>query len=91
VKPSADYLLTAVSQTFGRAAIGVVLTGMGRDGSKGLLDMRQAGAHTYAQDEATSVVYGMPKAAVECGAVSETLPLEALGDSLRERLEKLDS
>jgi two-component system chemotaxis response regulator CheB len=90
VKPSADYLLTAVSQTFGSYSIGVVLTGMGRDGSKGLLDMRQAGAHTYAQDESTSVVFGMPKAAIECGAAWEVLPLEQLGDSLKERLKKLE-
>jgi two-component system chemotaxis response regulator CheB len=91
VKPSADYLLTSVSQTFGRSSIGVVLTGMGRDGSKGLLDMRQAGAHTYAQDESSCVVFGMPKAAIECGAAWEVLPLNQLGDSLKERLKKLDS
>jgi len=59
---------------------------MGRDGSKGLLDMRQAGAVTYAQDESTCVVFGMPKAALECGAVEKVLPLDRLADSLRERL-----
>lgn len=86
VKPSADYLLAATAEVFGREAIGVVLTGMGRDGAKGLLDMRRKGAHTYAQDESTCVVYGMPRSSVECGAVDEVLPLVDLGDSLRRRL-----
>lgn len=70
VKPAADLTLSSVASAAGRQAIGVVLTGMGKDGSKGLLDLRRAGGSTYAQDEASCVVYGMPKAAVECGAAA---------------------
>ncbi len=87
VKPSADILLSSVARAFGPKALGVVLTGMGRDGAKGLLDMRTAGAETIAQDEATSVVFGMPKAAAECGAVKRVLSLERIASELRERLE----
>nr|WP_297480901.1 chemotaxis protein CheB [Ferrovum sp.] len=64
----------------------ILLTGMGRDGAQGMLQMRQAGAYTIAQDEATSVVYGMPRAAVEVGAVDEVLPLDAIARRVLERL-----
>ena len=60
----------------------VMLTGMGKDGANGMLEMRQAGALTFAQDEASCVVYGMPKAAVEIGAVDHVLPLTALAQKL---------
>jgi two-component system chemotaxis response regulator CheB len=86
VKPSADLLLSSVAQSFASKSMGVVLTGMGRDDAKGLLEMRGAGAETFAQDESTSVVYGMPRAAFECGAVDHVMPLEALATALRERL-----
>jgi two-component system chemotaxis response regulator CheB len=89
VKPCADFLLASVAQNYGVHSVGVVLTGMGRDGSKGLLDMKQAGAYTYAQSEDTCVVFGMPKAAIECGAVDEVLSLEAMGKALRTRLESM--
>lgn len=71
--PSADTLLLSVARSFTRGAVGVILTGMGADGAKGLLAMRESGAPTIAQDEASSTVYGMPKAAMELGAASVVL------------------
>ncbi len=67
--PSVDVLFESVAKCAGNRAIGIILTGMGGDGSKGLLEMRKAGARTIGQDEATSVVYGMPKVAFDIGAV----------------------
>jgi two-component system chemotaxis response regulator CheB len=74
-KPSVDVLFRSVAQQAGGNAIGVLLTGMGRDGAQGLKEMREAGSPTLVQDEATSVVWGMPGAAVEIGAAAEVLPL----------------
>lgn len=82
-RPAVDVLFRSVAQCAGRNAVGVVLTGMGDDGARGLLVMHQAGAKTMAQDEASSVVYGMPKAAFELGAVDEVLPLDKMADRLR--------
>jgi len=76
--PSVDVLFRSLA-AFGRHAAGVLLTGMGRDGAIGLLEMRRGGALTIAQDEATSVVYGMPRAAVELGAALLELPLSRIG------------
>jgi len=73
--PSVDVLFESVAKTFGANAIGVILTGMGYDGAKGLLSMRRKGAHTIGQDEASSVVYGMPKVAFEVGAVEKQVSL----------------
>lgn len=81
-RPSVDVLFRSVAQSAGRNAIGAVLTGMGDDGARGLLAMRQAGARTLAQDEASSVVYGMPKAAVELGGAERQVPLSALAQAL---------
>lgn len=78
VCPSVDVLFDSVAHEVGRNACGVLLTGMGKDGAEGLLHMRQQGAHTIGQDEATSTVYGMPKAAFEQGAVETQLPLGAI-------------
>lgn len=74
VRPAADYLLESVARYYGSRAVGIVLTGMGRDGAKGLLAMRQAGARTMAQDKTTSVVFGMPAVAIELGAAEQVLP-----------------
>jgi two-component system chemotaxis response regulator CheB len=74
-RPSVDVLFDSVARGFGPKAVGVILTGMGKDGARGLLAMRQAGARTLGQDEASCVVYGMPKVAFEMGAVETQLPL----------------
>ncbi len=78
-RPSVDVLFSSVAKAVGANAVGVILTGMGRDGAKGLLAMRKAGAPTIGQDEASCVVYGMPRAAYELGAVGSQLPLDAIG------------
>jgi len=77
-RPSADVLFESVAKQVGRHAVGVILTGMGRDGARGLKSIRDAGGRTLAQNEASCVVYGMPKAAVAIGAVEQSLSLEAL-------------
>jgi two-component system, chemotaxis family, protein-glutamate methylesterase/glutaminase len=81
-KPSCNLLLRSVAQVFGPRAIGVVLTGMGKDGAQGLLDIRRANGHTIAQDQGTSVVFGMPGEAVALGAAELTLPLCDIGAQL---------
>lgn len=82
--PSADSLFGSVARVYGPNALGVILTGMGADGAIGLKSMADAGAVTIAQDEGTSVVYGMPKAAVEAGAVREVLPIGSIGARIAE-------
>jgi two-component system chemotaxis response regulator CheB len=77
-RPSVDVLFNSVATTCGSRSVGVILTGMGKDGAKGLLAMREAGARTFGQDEASCVVYGMPKAAFEIGAVERQAPLSDL-------------
>jgi len=84
-RPSVDVLFESVAKTAGKASLGVILTGMGRDGARGLLSMREAGASTIGQNEATSVVYGMPKVAHEIGAVERQLPLERIGAEIVNR------
>ncbi|NIJ69825.1 protein-glutamate methylesterase/protein-glutamine glutaminase [Xanthomonas sp. 60] len=81
-KPAVDVLFQSVAQSAGANAIGVILTGMGDDGARGLLQMRQAGAPTLVQDEATSVVWGMPGAAFKLGAAEEQQPLEKIAERL---------
>jgi two-component system chemotaxis response regulator CheB len=71
-----DVLFDSAASVIGRQAVGVILTGMGKDGAQGLLRMRQAGAHTFGQDEATCVVYGMPREAFLIGAVEEQCALD---------------
>ncbi|MDZ4375432.1 MAG: chemotaxis response regulator protein-glutamate methylesterase [Phenylobacterium sp.] len=81
--PSVDVLFSSVARCAKDRGVGVILTGMGRDGARGLLAMREAGARTLGQDESTCVVYGMPRAAFELGAVERQLPLEKLGAAIR--------
>lgn len=81
-RPSVDVLFRSVAKYAGRNAMGVIMTGMGDDGARGLKDMHDAGAWTLAQDEASCVVYGMPREAVKHGAVDRSLPLSALADAI---------
>ena len=85
-RPSIDMLLNSVAKTAASNAIGILLTGMGDDGADGLLAMRQAGAFTVAQDEATSLVFGMPAAAIKRGAVEVVAPLDDIPDIVLSRL-----
>lgn len=85
--PSVDALFSSAAK-LRSSVIGVILTGMGSDGAKGLLEMRQAGAYTIGQDEQSSMVYGMPKAAFEKGAVIKQLPDEAIAKELIFRVRK---
>jgi two-component system chemotaxis response regulator CheB len=78
VRPAADPTLVSAAQCFGARTIGVVLTGMGRDGAKGLAAVKASGGTTLAQDKATSLVYGMPKAAVELGVIDTVSPLDRI-------------
>lgn len=81
-RPSVDVLFRSVAKVAGGNALGIIMTGMGDDGARGLKEMRDAGAHTIAQDEATCVVYGMPKEAVRLDAASRILPLDDLPSAI---------
>lgn len=87
-RPSVDVLFNSVARVAGKNAVGIILTGMGEDGAAGLLAMKQAGAETAAQDEATSVVYGMPKAAHASGAVDHVAPLHKMPKLISELVRK---
>lgn len=86
-KPSVDVLFRSVARTAGPNALGIILTGMGDDGARGLLEMKQAGAFTMAQDEASCVVFGMPKVAIELGAVDVVTSLDAIPQRIKAFLE----
>ena len=77
-RPSVDVLFRSAAEHAGRNAVGVILTGMGKDGAQGMLAMKQAGAYNFAQDEASCVVFGMPKEAIAAGATDEVLPLREI-------------
>jgi two-component system, chemotaxis family, protein-glutamate methylesterase/glutaminase len=81
-RPSVDVLFRSVAASVGARAVGAILTGMGRDGAAGLKAMRDVGCHTIGQDEGSCVVYGMPRAAFEGGAVAKQLPLDRIGDAI---------
>ena len=89
-RPAVDVLFRSVAAQVGGNATGIILTGMGKDGALGLLDMRQAGAWTIGQDEASCVVYGMPREAANVGAVAEVGPLEGIAGRLLAHLQRLD-
>ncbi len=90
-RPSVDVLFRSAAEHAGRNAIGVILTGMGKDGAQGMLAMKQAGAYNFAQDEASCVVFGMPKEAIAAGATEEVLPLRELAHGVMRRLHALGS
>lgn len=81
-RPSVDVLFNSVADVVGAKAMGIILTGMGSDGAKGLLKMREKGAYTIGQDEKSSVVYGMPMVAYNCGAVMQQSPLFRIPDDI---------
>jgi two-component system chemotaxis response regulator CheB len=81
-RPSVDVLFNSCADQLGANVIGVILTGMGADGARGMKNMRDAGARTFAQDEATCVVFGMPKEAIAVGAVQTVLPLNAIPQAM---------
>ncbi len=85
-RPSVNVFFESVLRSWRGETLGVLLTGMGRDGASGLKRLRDAGHHTIGQDRATSAVYGMPKAAAELGAVSEVLPLEKIAEAITRRV-----
>lgn len=89
-KPSVDVLFRSVAQNAGRNAIGAILTGMGKDGAKGLKEMLEAGSRTIAQDEATSVVWGMPGEAVSIGAAQHVLPLDSVAGKILSLADAMD-
>ncbi len=88
VRPAADMLFKSVAKHAGPNAIGVILTGMGRDGADGLLAMKKEGSYNLAQDEASCIVYGMPKAAVEIGAIHKSLALKEIANEICEQIVK---
>ncbi|MEM5384702.1 chemotaxis response regulator protein-glutamate methylesterase [Paraburkholderia phymatum] len=85
-RPSVDVLFRSAALHAGKNAVGVILTGMGRDGAAGLLDMRKAGAYTLAQDEASCIVFGMPREAIAMGAADEIAPLSEMSRRVMARL-----
>jgi len=85
-RPSVDVLFRSAANVAGANAVGIILTGMGKDGVQGMLEMKQAGSHTIAQDEATCVVFGMPKEAILAGGVCEVLPLQNIARRTMENL-----
>lgn len=91
VRPSVDVLFHSVAQAAGARAVGVLLTGMGKDGAEGLYAMRQAGASTLGQDEESCVVYGMPREAAAMGAVSQVVALSKMAEVIQAQVHKINS
>jgi two-component system chemotaxis response regulator CheB len=81
-RPSVDHLFESIARECGSQTLACLLTGMGRDGAQGLLDIRRSGGHTIAQDEATSMIFGMPREAIKLGAAKQILPLGEIGATL---------
>lgn len=91
VRPAADYMMKSVAKYVGKNACGVVLTGMGKDGAEGLLEMKKAGAYCVAQNEETCVVYGMPQAAFNIGATDKVLALDKIAGDLLNKISAKDA
>ncbi|HWU84886.1 MAG TPA: CheB methylesterase domain-containing protein, partial [Rhodocyclaceae bacterium] len=89
-RPSVDVLFDSVAEQMGANASGIILTGMGKDGARGMLAMKQAGAWNVGQDKDSCVVYGMPREAAEIGALDEAAPLNDIGTRLMLHLRQLD-
>jgi chemotaxis response regulator CheB len=85
-RPSVDVLFSSLANCWTKPGVAVLLTGMGRDGAKGMLTLKGKGWHTIAQDESTSVVYGMPAAAAENGSARQILPLRDIGDAIARQI-----
>ena len=90
-RPAVDVMMESVARVGGKNVIGVLLTGMGKDGARGMLDIRNHGGYTFAQDEASCVVYGMPKEAVLCGGVDQTVELDKMGAALIGKIKQMGS
>lgn len=90
-RPAVDVMMESVAIAGGKNVIGVLLTGMGKDGAKGMLDIRDHGGFTFAQDENSCVVYGMPKEAVHVGGVDKVVELSKMGDAILEKLKAMGS
>ena len=90
-RPAVDVMMESVALAGGKNVIGVLLTGMGKDGAKGMVDIRNHGGYTFAQDEQSCVVYGMPKEAVHLGGVDKTVVLAKMGDSILEKIKNMGS
>ena len=88
-RPAVDAMMASVAAAGGKNVIGVLLTGMGKDGAQGMLDIRNHGGYTLAQDEQSCVVYGMPKEAVHMGGVDKTIDLNKMGDAILEKLKSM--
>ena len=82
-RPSVDVLFKSVARVAGANAEGILLTGMGEDGAAGLLDMKSSGSYTIAQDRSSSVVFGMPRRAIEIGAATEVMSLNQIANALK--------
>jgi len=90
-RPAVDVMMQSVAIAGGKNVLGVLLTGMGKDGAKGMLDIHNHGGYTFAQDEQSCVVYGMPKEAVSAGGVDKIVELSKMGDAILEKLKYLGS
>jgi hypothetical protein len=90
-RPSVDVLFRSVANCAGKNAIGVILTGMGKDGAAGMLEMQKSGAYNFAQDEASCVVFGMPKEAIAAGGVNEVVSLKDMARSVLSKISSMGS
>jgi two-component system chemotaxis response regulator CheB len=90
-RPAVDVMFNSVAKAGGKNVLAVILTGMGKDGAKGMLDIHQRGGYTFAQNEDSCVVYGMPREAVLAGGVDKIVALEAMGKEVLDRIKQMGS